>query len=75
MVILIAERFGELVASVTREKLEPPVLASRCRGFAQGAKNAKFSFADAQIGKRKKPISFAEGTPEALEDERTCNMR
>jgi len=47
-------------ASWPREKLEPPACPA-LRGFAQGAKNAKFSFADAQIGKRKESISFAEG--------------
>jgi len=54
--------FFELVTSVTREKLEPPAsgfaLRATTRQVAQGAKNAKFSLADAQIGKRKEPISF-----------------
>jgi hypothetical protein len=47
-------------ASWPREKLEPPACPPPA-GFAQGAKNAKFSLADAQIGKRKESISFAEG--------------
>ncbi len=61
-VILVAEMFFELVTSVTREKLEPLAsgfaLRATTRQVAQGAKNAKFYLADAQIGERKEPISF-----------------
>jgi len=51
-----------LAAVWPKEKLEPPAsgfaLRATTRQVAQGAKNAKFSLADAQIGKRKESISF-----------------